>query len=509
MDFYSLLAMAQQNVMQQNPESSKFYHAKFTSPKKERKVQPNVKKFLEKREKEQRQHFIAKQKRDELVDAAKNKMKKRKIKKSNLIDYEYTATIQFEQPDEDDYGFTSQEASQCYQNLIDKYKNEQEEQMRIVDNPAKCVQDGPHRQTDNAKRTQRRRYVNKQESKRHKEKQIKCEDERANNRLQSSDLSFNRLLNLAQKKQFEPVVVEVKQNEDQRLLAKKQKRELEEQQRYLADREERDKNRSRGLMPNDSEAKLLLTMKKKLEIEERQRCLAKRRRQIRLREDVTRSSAQGSSNHSQARKVRCTPAAQNVHNHIQVKRLQTGDSKKPREIHSQSKDNRDFESGAVLQKLKSTTLPSSFTPVTETLRNYKQDKRLQGGDSKKPFYSQSKDNRDRISDSKLRKLIPTTVPSSSSSQSRQIPTKTSFQKPTISNESIKSTSVYRSVLAVEGEFVLNKHNSNTKAQPFHVPDMKTAHFPLSGHPESIKKSENDNEYDSDANDLVIDEDAED
>lgn len=102
----------------------------------------NIQKFLKKREEEERQKAVlAKQKLDDLMsmrdDKAKNKIRKMlKVTKSanksvlqDAIDTENTAiTLQgSEQPDEDDYGYTSQEASQFYKNLIDKYKKLPEE----------------------------------------------------------------------------------------------------------------------------------------------------------------------------------------------------------------------------------------------------------------------------------------------------------------------------------------------------------------------------------------------
>lgn len=126
-------------------QSSKYYPAKFSAPKKEskeKKLSANIQKFLKKREDEERQKAIsAKQKLDDLMsmrdDKAKNKIKKMlKVTKSanksvlqDAIDTDNTAiTLQgTEQPDEDDYGYTSHEASQFYKNLIDKYKKVPEE----------------------------------------------------------------------------------------------------------------------------------------------------------------------------------------------------------------------------------------------------------------------------------------------------------------------------------------------------------------------------------------------
>lgn len=102
----------------------------------------NIQKFLKKREEDERHKaVVAKQKLDELMamrdDKAKNKIKKMlKVTKSanksvlqDAVDNDNTAiTLQGpEQPDEDDYGYTSQEASQFYKSLMDKYKKVPEE----------------------------------------------------------------------------------------------------------------------------------------------------------------------------------------------------------------------------------------------------------------------------------------------------------------------------------------------------------------------------------------------
>lgn len=110
MDFLSLLDMAKQNTIQDpKPESSKYYPAKFSPPKKEKKVSANAKKFLEKREAERQKTIAAKKNRNEISD-------------------------------EDDYGYTSQEASQLYKNLMKKYMNEPEEQKLLDERPLKKAQ---------------------------------------------------------------------------------------------------------------------------------------------------------------------------------------------------------------------------------------------------------------------------------------------------------------------------------------------------------------------------------
>lgn len=311
MDFGSLLHVAKRNSQQnQKTESSKFYPAKFSAPKKEskeKKLSANIQKFLKKREDDERQKAaLAKQKLDELMamrdDKAKNKIKKMlKVTKSanksvlqDAIDNDNTAiTLQGpEQPDEDDYGYTSQEASQFYRNLMDKYKKVPEEKKFSDSRPTKKAdltgtkdrvraalqreqeeESGPHRRKRTTESTggsrgdeerpgHRRKNLYDPESERREEEQRKREEQRSKmkNRPPPPALNFNQLLQLAEKKQFEPVEVEVEVNkkEAERLLTKREKREMEERQRYFAEREKRKQNRlndekngsSKGVSPN-------------------------------------------------------------------------------------------------------------------------------------------------------------------------------------------------------------------------------------------------------------------
>lgn len=130
---------------------------------------------------------------------------------------------------------------------------------------------GPHRRkrtmessssrTDEEKSVHRRKNLYDPESERRDEEQRRRDEQRAKakNRPLPPALNFNQLLQLAEKKQFEPVEleVEVKQKEADRLLTKREKREMEERQRFFAEREQRKQNRSResiskGASPNAS-----------------------------------------------------------------------------------------------------------------------------------------------------------------------------------------------------------------------------------------------------------------
>lgn len=129
-------------------QNNAYYKARFDPPKKEKverpkdKLSENIQKFLAKKEQEERQKQLeAKRKRDELLamrdTKAMNKIRKtlKVIKSANksvladAIDTENTAvTLEGPyQPDQDDYGYESQEAAAIYQKMMEKYSKIPEE----------------------------------------------------------------------------------------------------------------------------------------------------------------------------------------------------------------------------------------------------------------------------------------------------------------------------------------------------------------------------------------------
>lgn len=121
-------------------QKSNYYSTKFEAPKKEskdRKLSANIQKFLQKQAKDElEKQRLAKQRLDDLMASrdtkSKNKIRKMlKVTKSanksvldDAVDTDNTAyTLQGpEQPDEDDYGYVSNEAGALYKKLMDKYK---------------------------------------------------------------------------------------------------------------------------------------------------------------------------------------------------------------------------------------------------------------------------------------------------------------------------------------------------------------------------------------------------
>uniref|UniRef100_A0AAG5DV70 Protein SPT2 homolog n=1 Tax=Anopheles atroparvus TaxID=41427 RepID=A0AAG5DV70_ANOAO len=147
MDFGKLLSVAKRNTsVEGHNGEGRYYSTKFAPPKKEskeKKLSENIKKFLAKKEEEERAKALEARRKAEELMAKRDVKAKKKIEKmlkviksanksvlddatdaqSNLI-----ALAGPEQPDEDDYGYTSNVASQFYQQLMDKYKSNPEEQ---------------------------------------------------------------------------------------------------------------------------------------------------------------------------------------------------------------------------------------------------------------------------------------------------------------------------------------------------------------------------------------------
>lgn len=269
----------------------KFYSTKFAPPKKESKEQKrlsdNIKRFLEKREIEEREkRQEEREKRDKLLamrdDKSKNKIKKmlkviKSANKSVLEDAKSTQTAVTAdgnlQPDEDDYGYVSREADALFQKYCEKVKDvkddkgfsksrpqsrddmkgtkervrqalikEQEEKLHPAPRTrVSNVSTTPHREKHSehsVRRGGRDLYdpaaEKEAEEKKRKEEEMK---KKANmkKKLPPPPMNFNDLLKLAEKKQFEPVAGEIievkpKTREPERLLTAKEKKELEERE---------------------------------------------------------------------------------------------------------------------------------------------------------------------------------------------------------------------------------------------------------------------------------------
>ncbi|KAJ8942374.1 hypothetical protein NQ318_000354 [Aromia moschata] len=236
----------------------RYYSTKFEPPKKEKKARElsvNVKKFLEKKEAEERKKAKEAQKKKEELLALRAQDKKatrrvnvmlKRTKSANqsviqdAVDNDNTAVTLAGpmQPDEDDYGYVSQEASAFYNKMMEKYSKMPDEpkfnlaKKRVstnLSNTKDRVKAALEKEREEAMQPHRRKRKHKE----HKEEE--------------GDEDGIKLLKIAEKKQFEPIVIEKKEKEEEKLLTKKQRKEIEKEREYLQRREARREAEAKGL----------------------------------------------------------------------------------------------------------------------------------------------------------------------------------------------------------------------------------------------------------------------
>lgn len=280
MDFGTLLSKAQKNG-QGSKKEIKYYSTKFEPPKKEQRsktLSVNIQKFLARKEQEEKQKTNdANKRRDQLLELrSKDKKATRRVnvmlkrtKSANqsviqdAVDSDNTAITLAGacQPDEDDYGYVSQSASEFYNKMMEKYSKMPDEpkfslgkkkvstnlsstkdRVRAALEKEKEEANQPHRRK--RKRENSDVYENdKVEEKREEKKEVKKPHLKA-----APVINFSDLLKLAEKKQFEPIVVEQKKDKDEeRLLTKKQKREAEREKEIREAKEKREQARLQGV----------------------------------------------------------------------------------------------------------------------------------------------------------------------------------------------------------------------------------------------------------------------
>ncbi|KAK4886568.1 hypothetical protein RN001_002839 [Aquatica leii] len=263
MDFGSLLRTAKENG--QLKKDVRVYNTKFTPPKKEEKksktLSANIQKFLARKEAEEKNKQLeASRKRDELL-ALRSKDKKatrrvnvmlKRTKSANqsviadAVDKDNTSVTLAgpSQPDEDDYGYVSQEAADFYNKMMEKYN-------KIPDDPKFPF--AKKRASNNLIGTKDRVKAALEKEREeallpHKRKRKHTTEEVEPEKQNENDdtpppvktkpklppppiMNFNDLLKLAAVKQHEPIMIEVKPKEEEGpLLTKKQKKELEKEQ---------------------------------------------------------------------------------------------------------------------------------------------------------------------------------------------------------------------------------------------------------------------------------------
>ncbi|XP_018331255.1 protein SPT2 homolog [Agrilus planipennis] len=276
MDFGTLLHTAKQN--EHEKKEVRYYSTKFSPPKKEKKenrnLSVNVQKFLARKEEEERQKAEeVKKKREELL-ALRSQDKKatrrvnvmlKRTKSANqsviqdAVDKDNTAVtiVGPSQPDEDDYGYVSQEASAFYNKMMEKYsKMPEEPKFPVTSKRVSCnlnstkdrVRAALEKEKEEAMMPHRRKRKHGNEN----EKSDTSEDPESERKEGSGQpnkpkskampppMNFMEILKLAEQKQHEPIVIQPKPKEDEGpLMTKKQKREHEKERQRLEAKEAR------------------------------------------------------------------------------------------------------------------------------------------------------------------------------------------------------------------------------------------------------------------------------
>ncbi|XP_076274360.1 protein SPT2 homolog [Rhynchophorus ferrugineus] len=305
MDFCKLLHTAQKND-KSSSSGVRYYSTKFEPPKKIKKeskeLSDNIKKFLAKKEaEEQKKNQDAKRKKEELLAlrAQDKKATKRisfmlkRTKSANqsviedAVDNSHTAVTLAgpDQPDEDDYGYVSQEASAFYEKMMEKYSKMPEEpkfnllKKKVSTNLNSTkdrVKAALEKEREEAMQPHRRKRRRKEDENGDKVVEHGSESpDRKGSDNSSKDtkdikikpkpkpapppMSFTDLLKIAEKKQFEPIVIEQKPKEEEKLFTKKQKKEMEREKEWkerrearYRDMENKDKAKDRGGRTSDS-----------------------------------------------------------------------------------------------------------------------------------------------------------------------------------------------------------------------------------------------------------------
>uniref|UniRef100_A0A182W4A2 Protein SPT2 homolog n=1 Tax=Anopheles minimus TaxID=112268 RepID=A0A182W4A2_9DIPT len=302
MDYHNILNIAKQNA--ETAKTSKgtqgrCYTANLNPPTKvtpEKKVlSENIKKFLAKKEEEERQAAAEKHLKAQELMAKRGGKGKKKIEKMLKVIKSANKSVLDDANDaqesalgteslEDDYGYTSAVASQYYEKMMDKYKNTPTESM-FTEAKKRCMSS---EELARAKARVKNAIVKEQEeqhaprsrksriskadgsderctsspsvstapetrppSKREEPKHTKSstnEERRTGPVARKPNLppppNFSALLKIAETKQFEPIKLEVtaaKKREEDRPLTSKERKEYEERKAFMEMKRLRDK----------------------------------------------------------------------------------------------------------------------------------------------------------------------------------------------------------------------------------------------------------------------------
>lgn len=294
-----------------NFQQSKYYSTRFEPPKKEtkeKKLSNGIKKFLAKKEAEEREKEESRKRQFERLMEMRSEKDKNKIKKmlkvtksanrsvlDDAVNTTDTAlTLQGpEQPDEDDYGYTSHESSALYRNLMDKYKTipedkkfsessmrgnkngdlmstkdrvraaimkekEDEHSGRKRQSTSTPSSSSNHSESEQRHRSRKNLYdpkVEREEEERRKKEEDAQRRKMKPKRPPPQVMDFNKLLELAREKQHQPIEIEVKPQkpkEPERLLTAKEKREMEARKAHIEGKDRKNVASNRPLNGTDN-----------------------------------------------------------------------------------------------------------------------------------------------------------------------------------------------------------------------------------------------------------------
>uniref|UniRef100_A0A182RL74 Protein SPT2 homolog n=1 Tax=Anopheles funestus TaxID=62324 RepID=A0A182RL74_ANOFN len=318
MDYRNILNIAKQNA--ETAKTSKGKRSSSVSSNTPPKVNPekkvlsdNIRKFLAKKEEEERQAAMEKHLKAQELMAKRGGKGKKKIEKMLKVIKSANKSVLDDANDaqesalgteslEDDYGYTSAVASQYYEKMMDKYKNTPTESMfseakkrcmsseelarakARVKNAIVKEQEEQHAPRTRKSRTSRADGSDdrttssviatvadpKLQPKREDPKQTKNsanEERRSVPVVRKPNVppppNFSTLLKIAETKQFEPIKVEVnaaKKREDDRPLTSKERKEYEERKAFMEMKRLRDKVKQNDSLSEEEKQRRLVRL---------------------------------------------------------------------------------------------------------------------------------------------------------------------------------------------------------------------------------------------------------
>ncbi|CAB0034218.1 unnamed protein product [Trichogramma brassicae] len=274
MDFHAILDAAKQNKDKFTNKpclQTKFQPLKKVT-KQSKSLSDNIKKFLAKKEEEDRQKALEEKRKREQLEALRDHKAQSRINKhlkvckaanksvlDDAINHQNTAvTIAGpSQCDEDDYGYVSQEASAFYDKLMNKYNAMPPEKSIFSSDGKKSAKDIastkdrvrqalkvqeleetlPHRRKRSKGNDEKGEELTKK-----KKRSVKDEKPKIKKKPMPPPMDFQSLLALAAKKQYEPVALPPpKPKEEERPMTKKQMMEYAKEKEWRERKEQKNK----------------------------------------------------------------------------------------------------------------------------------------------------------------------------------------------------------------------------------------------------------------------------